>query len=278
MDTTILTRFTSDHYDDVNRICLPLFKKTPVNFFVYERFYDQGEAIFLSSTPDVLIKWAVDELHPTRAELDMYSSYGLKTAYFSHDMPLPLGSEVAAEKYEKVVTVAADCKLFHILFFVNRVSNYYRVCGFGIEKSSKPILNFYINALPVLETFVNYFERRADDLLDSSDDGLIYLPTYHAPLIVNENFDGFTEFNETEKLFNAEYVDEFSDIRLTIREKESLSLIAQGYTMKSVAMRLKISHRTVEQHLRNIKDKIGLNTKNQLLDFWHEYKNISGGK
>ena len=58
---------------------------------------------------------------------------------------------------------------------------------------------------------------------------------------------------------------------ITGREKECMSLIAQGYTMKNAAKKLCISHRTVEQHLRNVKDKLGLNTKNQLVEAWHLY-------
>lgn len=60
---------------------------------------------------------------------------------------------------------------------------------------------------------------------------------------------------------------------ITLREKACLQLIAQGYTMKSVAKKLALSLRTVESHLRNIKDKNGLNTKNQLVDMWNEYYN-----
>ncbi|MBX9587395.1 MAG: helix-turn-helix transcriptional regulator [Gammaproteobacteria bacterium] len=272
MDTTILTQFTNTHCDDVNRICYPLFKKTPVNFFVYERFYDNADALFLSSTSNVLINWAVDELHPTRAELDLYSSFGLKMAYFSHHMPLPLGSEVAAEKYEKVVAVAADSRLFHILFFISRESDYYKVCGFGSEKSSKPILNFYINSAIFLEKFILYFENFASELIyDGNNDGLIMLPTYNSPLPVSDNLECYKEYNHIENVFETQSK---SDIKttsqLTLREEQCLALIAQGYTMKSVAIKLNISHRTVEQHLRNIKDKYGLCTKNQLVELWHD--------
>ncbi len=275
MDTTELSRFTNAHYDDVNIICYPLFKKTPVSFFVYERFYDNGKALFLSSTPNVLINWAVDELHPTRAELDLYSSFGLKIAYFSHHMPLPLGSEVAAEKYEKVVSVAADCRLFHILFFIIRELDYYKVCGFGSDKSSEPILNFYFNSAVFLERFIQHFENVGREYIENGNyNGLIMLPTYTSPLLITEGYGNYKAYENPDKLVLTEKHEDFgSKITLTSREKECMSMVAQGYTMKGVAIKLEISHRTVEQHLRNIKDKLGMNTKSQLVEFWHEHNN-----
>jgi DNA-binding CsgD family transcriptional regulator len=60
---------------------------------------------------------------------------------------------------------------------------------------------------------------------------------------------------------------------ITSRELECLSLTAQGYTMKYTARKLEISPRTVELHLRNIKDRYGLTSKNQLVKLWHNYFN-----
>ena len=138
---------------------------------------------------------------------------------------------------------------------------------------NRSIINFYLNALPYLERFVRYFDFHATGIIDSQlKEFNIVLPGYHSKLVEEK-------YNITLPLLNTNDLSITNDIagkkiieiELTSREKSCLELTAQGYTMKNAARRLEISHRTVEQHLRNIKDKLGLSTKNQLVEIWHEY-------
>lgn len=54
---------------------------------------------------------------------------------------------------------------------------------------------------------------------------------------------------------------------LTKREKEILIVLASGKTSKEVGEVLSISKLTVEKHKKNIKDKLGLNTLGELINF-----------
>lgn len=54
---------------------------------------------------------------------------------------------------------------------------------------------------------------------------------------------------------------------LTKREKDCLHLYLQGKTSKETAQLLRISHRTVEWHIENIKSKLNCNSKRDLLCF-----------
>lgn len=78
----------------------------------------------------------------------------------------------------------------------------------------------------------------------------------------------FTEISRT-KQGNIKYDDCDLNNMLTQREIECLSYIAHGFTMKMIAKKLNISPRTVEQHLRNLKEKFELNTKGQLVELWY---------
>lgn len=53
---------------------------------------------------------------------------------------------------------------------------------------------------------------------------------------------------------------------LTKRECECLELILKGYTSKQIAQVLGISYRTVEEYIGNIKQKMGVKTKAELLN------------
>ena len=54
---------------------------------------------------------------------------------------------------------------------------------------------------------------------------------------------------------------------LTFREKEVLSLVAEGYTNVEIATRLGISSRTVETHRANLMRKLGLRSLAELIKF-----------
>lgn len=54
---------------------------------------------------------------------------------------------------------------------------------------------------------------------------------------------------------------------LTQKTMECLILAALGFPKKNIASRLGISYRTVEKHIKNAKDKIGIHHHRQLLDF-----------
>lgn len=54
---------------------------------------------------------------------------------------------------------------------------------------------------------------------------------------------------------------------MTVREKQVLSLIAEGYTNAEIATRLEINSRTVETHRANLMRKLGLPTLADLIRF-----------
>lgn len=56
-------------------------------------------------------------------------------------------------------------------------------------------------------------------------------------------------------------------IKFTIRQKEILFYLTRGKTAKDIARILGISYKTVECHLMHIKEKIGVHTKSQVIDF-----------
>lgn len=63
-------------------------------------------------------------------------------------------------------------------------------------------------------------------------------------------------------------------INLTKRERECLCLTVKGYTAKRIARELDISHRTVEEYITNIRIKIGVSTKSELIEIvMNNFKN-----
>jgi DNA-binding CsgD family transcriptional regulator len=61
--------------------------------------------------------------------------------------------------------------------------------------------------------------------------------------------------------------------KLSSREIEVLSIVGQGYTYKIAAQKLMISPKTVIYHIEHIKEKIGLSSKADLINFYQNHKN-----
>ncbi|WP_162610931.1 helix-turn-helix transcriptional regulator [Gordonibacter sp. An230] len=62
------------------------------------------------------------------------------------------------------------------------------------------------------------------------------------------------------------------DFQLTHREREVLSLLAQGHTRRIICERLVISDGTAKSHIGHIYEKVGVNKKDGLLELVERYK------
>ena len=58
-------------------------------------------------------------------------------------------------------------------------------------------------------------------------------------------------------------------VRMTQREREVISLIAEGLSNKEIASRLHIATHTVKSHVRNIMEKLTLHTRLQIAAYAH---------
>lgn len=272
-----IDQILGSHYDRVLNICRPLFQQTPIDYFEYARFYDSGEIILLGTHPEGMLKAISSNLVPTRKELDLINADGLKVACLSHDMELPSGIDaVNAERFKENIHNAAEYNVLHRIYFLERHSNYYKGFGYGVSKKSLSIMNYYFNSMSLLNGFAKYFEWHFQDIIEiDAKKNFIILPNYNSELnAINPQVLLSGDASEFQN-FGLNICSK-RDARLTYRERECLSLAAQGYTMKNIARKLQISPRTVEQHLRNIKEKLGLNTKNQLVEVWHQLFKSSG--
>jgi len=77
--------------------------------------------------------------------------------------------------------------------------------------------------------------------------GKVYLSREIAHLVADQTMNG-----------ESETIDQFS--QLSLREREVLQLIAEGYTSKKIANKQNISHRTVDIHRNNLKKKLDVHS------------------
>jgi DNA-binding NarL/FixJ family response regulator len=59
------------------------------------------------------------------------------------------------------------------------------------------------------------------------------------------------------------------DVKMTLREREVIALIAVGLSNKEIALRLNIATDTVKSHVRNVMDKLALRSRLQIAAYAH---------
>lgn len=264
-----IERQLDSKYVQTEKICHSLFKNSLIKYFVYNRIYDSGEIKSLTTNVDIAAKTLINNWMPTRDELKIFSSLGMNISFLSAYLPLPMGDKIAAEKFEHLISLGMQHSIYNGLVLVDRIEDYFRVCVFGTKGNKNTVVNYFLNVIPMLKRFLNYFEVAGEDLIAYYSDGQrIIMPHYADKLILTH--DDYQQLSYKDDWFFPVPLNPLQEhSAITEREKECLVLLSQGYTMKKAAVKLKISHRTVEQHMRNIKEKLGLSTKNQLVEFWH---------
>lgn len=259
----------------VARLCKPLFDRTPITFFIYAQLFDDGNRFVYASDPEVECK--VLDFYATKLELDLFNKLGHRITQLSHQLEVPDELTICyPDKYENNIEYYTESGVYHRLYFLERFENYYRFAGFGVGTEQKSEFNFYFNNMPLLEQFIAHFETEMREYIEETKvNDLVYVPEYFEvpamdiyPHLQSMGLKKF-QVNEIVKSLMPEKLPKTLVSMFTPREHECVALIARGYTMKAVAQYLKISPRTVEVHLRNIKDKFSLKNKQEIVELWH---------
>jgi DNA-binding NarL/FixJ family response regulator len=61
------------------------------------------------------------------------------------------------------------------------------------------------------------------------------------------------------------------EVKMTLREREVIALIAVGLSNKEIALRLNIATDTVKSHVRNVMDKLALHSRLQIAAYAHSH-------
>ncbi|MEC4113871.1 response regulator transcription factor [Myroides pelagicus] len=118
-----------------------------------------------------------------------------------------------------------------------------------------------INAIMLFQQIQKLYNRK-NSFKKASYQYLYFVRDYHKRLIqFQKEHHQFSEVNQSEKI-NIEYFLK-NTFNLTEREIEVLNLIWEGNTNQQIADSLYISLNTAKYHIRNIYEKLNINSRNQ---------------
>ncbi len=245
---SLIRRYTIRYDQKLKKICTPL-KAVGMTTFAYYTIRADGSFIIMSNYPKQLEFFYGEKLYESCPYLRHPSFFrsGADLIPLTED---PQYLELSKQQYE----------LDHLFIMIQR-------CGSGLEGFfytsqglEKADAQAFLSKLQLFKRFNSYFKREARSLIQSAqeegfnlseakkkgffqDDKQLSLSSYHQP---SNNF-----------------LKQISG--LSPQEEKCLELFQQGHSAQATAAILGLSQRTVEHYFENIKNKLGCQTKAELI-------------
>ncbi len=265
MSTILLPELSEKHYSrkiagDVGEICEPL-RGYGITFFLYARLFNDGTLLHLTQNWDAL------HYHYKKQHLisPPISNQSLGNKFFF------LPSVIDHEGFNKANSDWRN--LFNIdipIYFIEHYHQYMELIIYSSTSNNHEILNFYLNNIDILEKFKFYFRDKANKLIAKSNKNKIQLPKEMYSNLGNINVSTESVIVKRKFLKHLEVKNyilpgKHQDISLSSRELDVIKELANGCTLKETGKTLDLSPRTVETHLNNLKSKLKLQRKTEII-------------
>jgi len=240
--------------DRIKEFCQPLYNEG-IEFFSYTRIYKDNTFLFLSNNDD-LFKLKLEK------ELFNYNDFVCLSHLNSHT-------------YTKYIHTGDLCKIsrffpeIYALRNWNSIDYYYNnekfieVSHFGGTIEKTHLVNFYLNNSLFLEMMICSFRYQFANVLEPPDKSLLIplndkIPDNISPLPIETS-----SLLSSQKKIPFTYKDK--TYLLSKRQVQCLGLTLKGKTAKEIGKEICLSYRTIEDYIKNLKNKLGCSTKGALL-------------
>lgn len=238
----LLRFFKTSYFDRVKKLCSPLKDAYGIDTFWHSSIGPKGEFTHFSNTPEGTCHYFEEKHYLGNPFLRHPSTYS-DGFYLLADIADPSYMETQKRHNDKF-------GIDHLLFFCKRQQERCHIFGFATTQKHLPMQSIYLNNIHRLRQFSGIFLDQFGSI--SCETFTIELPH----LVGKSHFSSSRQSPLPAK-------DEFQ--MLSSREKECLFLFLEGHTAAETAALLTLSRRTVETYFENIKDKLGCNSKAEIL-------------
>lgn len=254
---------------DVDDICSPALSSIGISYFNYIKIYHKDSSReLLTNNASWIDHFYKNSLYKSAGAVDI--EHLLPKGYF-------LWSELNSD--DPVYTQGRDS--FNIdngASFVEKGKDATYLYIFASNRDNDSINNFYTRNVDLFRRFMFYFNDKALPLINEASKNKIYLPEKQIILpdkikshrIGDSDREEFYKKTDVDRFY---LLSESDQLYLTKKQAQCVAYFIEGATAKQCAKALKISHRTVEGYLNDIKEKVfelmGLNftKKDELINF-----------
>lgn len=239
-------------------VCAPLFKAFPIKTFSYTKINVQNNFLYCSTNREWL-RFRYDN-----------SIWGVGCNKFRENIAnIPKGGVqsfvwAGTPPETKYFSCLHDYDIWNGGIIVERNAESIEVWGFTGGKNSFQSVDFFLNNINLLSSYILYIKDKANKIINVCDSQKFinytncYIPECQKP---ENNFELMMEKLNIRRFF----LDcEDSSNYLTKRQADCLHYYMQGYTIKEIGIILNISSRTVEFYIENIKLKLNCTSRQQL--------------
>lgn len=250
--------FTSGN--DMTEICKPLLKLGIISFN-YVRTFDDGSQINLSNIPSWLEHFYENE----------YYTIGAFERHPSHyESGFALWPQLSGQKifYDAREYFNID----HGITIVEKQKDSCDFYYFGTTKDNYGILNLYLNHMDLLKRFIFYFKEKAEYIVKQANMNRIILPNHfelhESPDVTEQYYRLKTtqEFLKETSIKKFPLSGELEGNFLSNKQLNCMIYLIEGKTAKEIGKLLHLSHRTIEGHINNLKNRFNCKSKSQLID------------
>lgn len=245
---------SSTHFDRAKRFTGSLERYLGVNHFWYYSISNSGDYSFFGSHVD----WS---------EFCFEQNLLIPFVCLRHPSHVSLGlSLMKAESnsdFQHVLNLAWE--RFQINFNINivrRIPEGIEGFGFGSKFNDPKADERLINQLPLLKMFFKSFRAQNGKVFSLLEENKINLSSEFGSVFYEKPKHVCYPASREEFLCKIGYGNLLS---LSSRENDVLRYVAEGYPASFIAEQLDLSHRTVENYIANLKDKLLCESKVELI-------------
>lgn len=261
-----MEKFSSQHpfikaSKELQELCRPLYDLA-IPMFNYFKILSNGQRINIASNP----QWVVDYYDK---KLYQSSQFEAKPKQYQHGVMLwssTMGSEVLLYRRDYY---NSDYGLTLVHPCVDGCEFYF----FSGSPTNAQLQMRMLNHLELLEHFILFFKEQFHSQLKPLQT-LTHYPAYPQPANEQQALhwspaqqQAFLTQTPINRL-DTEYA------RFSTRQTQVIKCLLQHQTAADIAMTLKLSRRTVEAYIEEIKNKLNCNTKSELLAVLEAYKGL----
>jgi DNA-binding CsgD family transcriptional regulator len=211
--------------------------------------------------------------HPSWMEEYYHEQYYLHNPFLCHPSTVSEGlhfpNTVRDEQYLEMLhlrrkKINAD----HAMMMITKNSAEMEGFCFFTKTENMQIYNFYMNELPLLRSFVEYFKREMSSEIIAQKKSSVNLATMKKELFFPNESKSIVTAPRRQAFFKAigKDVEWLGSLKLTGREREILRLLKFGKTAQEIADTLFISRRTVEKYFETVKLKLHCDRRSEIFD------------
>lgn len=263
----IVQKYIIGQSDKIQKITKPLREKLDVGYFTYHRIDHDGRYTVLVDRPD----WA---------EFYVDRQFYLDDPYLRHPSVYQRGccsfqSNGSNEYRERISRYGKEIfNLDYNVMLIEKDAASVEFFGFAANQGKNRLENVALNCPNLLKAFASHFKRELSFVLQRMQEeagSLIHLKGSDFftkdPIHPNPKIDGLLE-----DIGRGDV--QFLAAKLSVQEKKCLKGILLAKSAKTIARDLKLSPRTVESYIENIKNKLSCSSRQELFALASAFKDF----